>query len=42
MTKEQILALKKDRYTRLINSPKNIKSKGVVTRLAREIRRLEA
>jgi hypothetical protein len=40
MTREQILAIKKDRFSKLNNSPKNIKAPGVVRKLAREIRNL--
>lgn len=42
MTKENILALKKSRLATLSVSPKNIKSGGVVRKLRREIRNLEA
>lgn len=41
MTKEQILALKKDRLNKLAGSAKNIKSGGVVRKLRREVRNLE-
>lgn len=41
MTREQELALKKNRLESLQNNPKNIKSGGVVRRLKREIRSLE-
>jgi hypothetical protein len=41
MTNEAIIAIKEDRYKRLMNSPKNIKSPGVVRKLAREIRNLK-
>ena len=41
MTKEQTLALMKDRYNKLADSPKNLKSKGVVNKLARQIRNME-
>ena len=41
MTKEEKLTLKKGRLERLKNSEKNIKSGGVVRKLAREVRNLE-
>ena len=41
MTKEDKLAIMKDRYRRLSCSPKNIKSRGVIQKLARQIRNLE-
>ena len=41
MTKEQKFSLLKDRYNRLNNSGKNIKSPGVVRKLARQIRNME-
>lgn len=41
MTKEELLGLKRDRYKKLAGTEKNIKSGGVVRKLAREIRRLE-
>ena len=41
MTKEEKLALMKDRYNRLSSSPKNIKCGGVLRRLSRQIRNLE-
>ena len=41
MTKEQKLNLMKDRYNRLAGTPKNIKSGGVLRKLARNIRNLE-
>lgn len=41
MTKEQQLALKKNRLETLQNNPKNLKSGGVIRRLKREIRSLE-
>jgi hypothetical protein len=41
MTKEQLLALKKNRLETLSNSEKNIKSGGVLRKLKREIRNLE-
>jgi len=40
MTKEEKLALKKDRLNKLMENPKNIKSGGVVQKLRREIRNL--
>lgn len=42
MTKEQILVLKKDRLQKLEGSNKNIKCPGVLKRLRREIRNMEA
>ena len=41
MTKEEKLKLLKDRYSKLNNSPKNIKCPGVVRKLARQIRNEE-
>lgn len=41
MTNEQILALKKDRFAKLSESPKNIKCPGVVKKLRRQIRNIE-
>ena len=41
MTKEQKLAILKDRYKKLYGSPKNLKSGGVVRKLARQIRNME-
>jgi hypothetical protein len=41
MNKEQILALKKDRFNKLAGTPKNIKCGGVVRKLRRSIRNLE-
>jgi hypothetical protein len=41
MTTEQILALQKNRLTTLQDSPKNLKSTGVVRKLRRRIRNLE-
>lgn len=41
MNKSDKLALMKDRYNKLNGSPKNIKSSGVVNKLARRIRNLE-
>jgi len=41
MTKEEKLAILKDKYSKLYNSPKNIKCPGVVRKLARQIRNLE-
>ena len=40
VTKEQILALKRDRLNKLAGTPKNIKSGGVVRKLTRTIRNL--
>ena len=42
LTKEQKLAIMKDRLKKLNESPKNIKCGGVVRKLARQIRNLEA
>ena len=41
ITLEEKLAIKRDRFNSLRNSPKNEKCPGVVKRLAREIRNLE-
>ena len=41
MTKENILAIKKNRLETLENKEKNIKSGGVLRKLRREIRNLE-
>lgn len=41
MTKEDILIAKKSRLKRLSESPKNIKSGGVVRKLTRQVRNLE-
>ena len=41
MTKDQKLALTKDRYKKLAGSAKNVKSGGVVRKLARQIRNAE-
>lgn len=41
MTKEQLLALKKNRLETLSNKEKNIKAGGVCRKLRREIRNLE-
>lgn len=38
MTKEQKIALMKDRYNKLSNSPKNIKCGGVLRKLTRQLR----
>ena len=38
MTKAEKLALIKDRYNKLAGTPKNVKSTGVVRKLARQIR----
>lgn len=40
MTNNEILALKKDRLSKLENNPKDIKAGGVVRKLRREIRNL--
>lgn len=42
MTKEQTLALKRNRLQKLESSPKNIKAGGTVRKLRRQIRNLEA
>ena len=42
MTKTDKLAIMKDRYNRLSNSPKDIKCPGVLQKLSRQIRNLEA
>lgn len=42
ITKEQKLAIMKDRLKKLEGSPKNIKCGGVVRKLSRQIRNLEA
>lgn len=42
MTKEQTLALKKEKLNKLSNSPKNLKCPGVVRKLRRQVRNLEA
>lgn len=41
ITKEQKLAIFKDRLKKLNESPKNIKCGGVVRKLSRQIRNLE-
>ena len=41
MTKEQKLALTKDRYKKLAANPKNWKCPGVVRKLARQVRNAE-
>lgn len=41
MTKDEKIAIAKDRYNRLINSPKNTKCPGVVKKLRRSIRQME-
>lgn len=41
MTREEVLALKKDRYKRLAGMNKNIKSGGVLRKLTRQIRNAE-
>ena len=38
MTKEQKVAILKDRYNKLSNSPKNIKCPGVLRKLTRQLR----
>ena len=42
MTKEQTLALMKERLNKLENSPKNLKCPGAVRKLRRQIRNMEA
>ena len=42
MTKEQTLALLKDRYNRLKENPKDLKAPGCVRKLKRQIRNMEA
>lgn len=42
MTKEQKLALMKNRLATLVDSPKNLKCPGVVRKLRRQIRNMEA
>ena len=41
MTKEIKLAITKDRYNRLSNTPKNVKCPGVLRKIRREIKNLE-
>ena len=41
MSKQEKLALVKDRYNRLAGTPKNIKSGGVLRKLIRQIRNME-
>lgn len=41
LTKEQKLAIAKDRFKKLNESPKNIKCSGVLRKLVRQIRNLE-
>ena len=41
MTKEQKLALMKDRLATLKNSDKNVKCPGVIRKLTRQIRNME-
>ena len=41
MSKQEKLALVKDRYNRLAGTYKNIKSGGVLRKLARQIRNME-
>ncbi len=38
MTKEQKVAILKDRYNKLSNSPKDIKCPGVLRKLTRQLR----
>jgi hypothetical protein len=42
MTQTEKLALMKDRYNRLKENPKDLKSPGCVRKLLRQIRNLEA
>ena len=42
MTKGQTLAIKKNRLSVLMNNGKNSENSGVIKRLNREIRKLEA
>ena len=42
MTKEQTLAIKKNRLLVLMNNGKNSENSGVIKRLNREIRKLKA
>lgn len=42
MTKEEKLVLMKERYAKLKNNPKNVKSPGVVHKLRRRIAKMEA
>ena len=42
MTREDKLALMKDRYNRLNGSPKNVKCGGAVKKLKRQIRNMES
>lgn len=41
ITSEQRLAMMKERYAKLVENPKNIKSQGVVKKLRRQIRNME-
>ena len=41
MTKEQKLLLMKNRFSKILNSPKSAKCPGVKQKLARQIRNLE-
>ena len=41
MTKEQILALKKEKLNKLQNTSKNLKCPGVLRKLRRQIRNME-
>ena len=42
MTKEHMLAIKKEKLNKLSNSPKNLKCPGVLRKLRREVRNLES
>jgi hypothetical protein len=42
MTKEQTLALKKEKLNKLQNTSKNLKCPGVLRKLRREVKNLEA
>ena len=42
MTQTEILAIKKERLNKLSNSSKNIKCPGVLRKLRREVKNLEA
>lgn len=40
MTNDEVKALALDRYARLMRSQKNLKSKGVLRKVARQLRQL--
>ena len=42
MTKEQKLALMKEKVNKLQNTPKNLKCPGVLRKLRRQVRNLES